>query len=174
MNNAETLPVLVVEFDGFLNAMPHGWFDMGSHENKAASDAVKFLIAATEYFEVNVFGPRSLQFAGIATMQAAIILWTRMQVNNDTMHDLMNALIFPMEMPEEYAVAVSGTGVKWGTTKDALDPEAIDFVNVWQEALSNESLAPNVRRAQHRASDNAAPQGIGVQELPDTDAKEEE
>ena len=129
-------PVLVVEFDGFLNAMPNGWFDLGSHSNEIAQDAVKFLINATEYFDVHVWSPRSKQFAGIATMQSAVILWTRMEVNDETMHDLMNALKFPVEMPGDYAVAIGGAGVFCGPTKDVIQPEAMAFILEWQPYLA--------------------------------------
>lgn len=130
------VPMLVVGFDGFLNAMPNGWFDIGSHDNPIARDAVKFLIDATEFFDIVVWGPRSLQFAGIATMQAAIILWTRMIVNNNTMHDLMNVLQFPAEMPTDYAVAIDGAGVKYGPAQETLSQDCKDFINYWQPMLA--------------------------------------
>lgn len=129
-------PLLVVDFDGLLNPMPDGWFDIGAHKDQAAKDAIKFLIDATEFFDIAVFGPRSMMFGGIQSMQAAIILWTTMEVNKNTMHDLMAVLQFPLKMPDDYAVAVSETGVIWGSTKDALPQDCIDFVTVWQKRLS--------------------------------------
>ena len=131
-----TGPVLVVDFDGLLNPMPEGWFDLGTHNTASARDAVEFLIDATEYFEVSVFGPRSLMFGGIQIMQAAIIFWTTMEVNKATMHDLMSALVFPTEMPRSFCAAVNGSGVKWGDTKDALPQEGIEFIEGWQRRLA--------------------------------------
>lgn len=130
------LHTLVVDFDGFLNPMPHGWFDIGAHDDSQVKDVVKFLVNATEYFEVHVFGPRSLMFGGIQLMQAAIIYWTQMEVNKATMHDLMRVLVFPKTMPEDYAAHINGSGVIWGTAQVGMVPEAIDFILEWQQHLA--------------------------------------
>ena len=139
------LPILVVDFDGFLSPMPGGWFDPGSYNNGAVKNVVKFLLAATEYFEIAIFGPRSLMFGGIQTMQAAIILWTNMEVNRATMHELMQVLRFPVSMPADVDVCINGTGVKWITPQDALDPESVDFILIWQKELAAESNSPMIR-----------------------------
>lgn len=141
------MPKLVVDFDGLLNPMPEGWFALGSHKNENAHNAVKFLCAATEYFEVYIWGPRCEIFGGIQSVQAAIIDWTTMSVNVETMHDLMNLLWFPTQQPTEYDVWITGTGVKWAKTKDELDPELIQFVNLWQEELAAKARSPRITQS---------------------------
>jgi len=129
-------PLLVVDFDGLLNPMPEGWFDFHSYKKPSAKDAIKFLIDATEFFRLAIYGPRSHMFGGIQSMQAAIIHWTEMQVNSDTMHDLMSVLDFPHEMPEDVAAAINSTGVFFGSKKDELSQDALDFIRVWQNRLA--------------------------------------
>jgi len=129
---------LMVDFDGLLNPMPDGWFDIGAYKREPAKGVVKFLIAATEYFDVYIFGPRSLMFGGIQSIQAAIILWTTQDVNKETAHELMSVLQFPKEEPA-YDVAINGSGVKWHLTKEQPDPEAIAFITEWQEHLAKEA-----------------------------------
>lgn len=138
------LPLLVVDFDGLLNPMPNGWFDLGTYEKQPARDAIKFLIDATEFFEIAIYGPRSEMFGGIQSMQAAIINWTEMLVNKATMYDLMRIIMFPYKMPKNYAVAVTGTGVFYGPTKNQLSQDAIDFIIVYQNMLSQQALSPFV------------------------------
>lgn len=139
------MPILVVDFDGLLNPMPKGWFDIGAYRDSSVKETVKFLIAATEYFEIAIFGPRSLLFGGIQTMQAAIISWTTMEVNKATMHDLMAVLWFPTTEPVDYAVYINSTGVKRGSKYSELDVDALNFVSEWQVALATTARSPMIR-----------------------------
>jgi hypothetical protein len=140
----EKLPLLVVDFDGLLDPSltDKGWFDLGVYSSEPAKGAVTFLIDATEFFRVAIYGPRSRMLGGIQTIQCAIIFWVTMEVNADTMHELMDSktgIQFPEKMPEHFAVAINGTKAVYGPDKSLLTTDATDFVKYWLNKLQNKN-----------------------------------
>jgi hypothetical protein len=120
-------PILCLDFDGVLHSYVSGWQGVDKANDGPVPGAVEFLRDAVDVFDVQVYGSRSKEVAGIEVMRAQISWWIIDDLGPEEGSRVFRALSFPENKPPCFL---------------SLDDRCVEFRGIFPDAKSLLAFRP--------------------------------
>ena len=123
--NTRTKPILAIEFDGVIHALPDGRaLNEGAITGAPVAGALDFLRSALEHFDVMIYSSRSATVEGVEAMQDWLTRHAGYRDHPRGYRGWLRAIKWPADKPfahvtlDDRAVTFSGA---WPSVRDLLD-----------------------------------------------------
>ena len=127
-------PILCVDFDGVLHAYDSGWQGADVVADGPVVGAIPWLLAATQYFDVQIYSSRSSQPGGVEAMRNALCAWEQDHFNGMAPGCIVPLLSFPATKPAAF-LTIDDRAVCFDGDFAALNPAELAAFKPWNKRL---------------------------------------